>query len=187
MKKCRQCGAEMNDNVLFCTKCGTKMEAQKEPEVQQNTQQNTQQNVNMNTFNYGQQNAGYANAGYQQQYRMPVDPYDHTAEFDPKDISENKVCAMLCYLMGAMGIIIALLASNTSKYTAFHVRQALKFQVVTILAGLASMLLCWTFIVPIAAGILMIALWVCRIIAFFSICKGKACEPPIIKNFNFLR
>ena len=56
MKKCRQCGAEMNDNVLFCTKCGTKMEAQKEPEVQQNTQQN----VNMNTFNYGQQNAGYA-------------------------------------------------------------------------------------------------------------------------------
>ena len=37
-----------------------------------------------------------------------VDPTDHTAEFDPKDISENKVLAMVPYLMGWIGIIIAL-------------------------------------------------------------------------------
>ena len=94
---------------------------------------------------------------------------------------------MLVYLMGPIGIIIALLASSTSKYTAFHVRQALKFQVLSILSGLASVILFWTFIVPIAAGILAIALWVCKIIAFFSICKGKACEPHIVRKFNFLR
>ena len=28
MKTCKQCGAELNDNVLFCAKCGTKVEAQ---------------------------------------------------------------------------------------------------------------------------------------------------------------
>ena len=59
-----------------------------------------------------------------------VDPYDHTAEFDPKDISDNKVICMLIYLTGAIGIFIALLASSTSQYVAFHVRQALKFLVV---------------------------------------------------------
>lgn len=183
MKTCKQCGAELNDNVLFCTKCGTKVEAQ-----------SGAQDANMNFAFQGQNNQQNVGGGYvntnpnaYQQYSMPVDPYDHTAEFDPKDISDSKVVAMLVYLMGPIGIIIALLASSTSKYTAFHVRQALKFQVLSILSGLASVILFWTFIVPIAAGILAIALWVCKIIAFFSICKGKACEPHIVRKFNFLR
>ena len=62
------------------------------------------------------------------------DPYDHTAEFDPKDISDNKVFAMICYLMGFIGIIVALLATNSSKYAMFHVRQALKIEVASILS-----------------------------------------------------
>lgn len=179
MKTCKQCGAELNDNVLFCTKCGTKMEEQEANANFAFQGQGNQQNMG----------GGYVNTNPNpyQQYAMPIDPYDHTAEFDPKDISDNKVLAMLVYLMGPVGIIIALLASNTSKYTAFHVRQALKFQVISILAGLVTLILFWTIIVPVAVGILSIALWVCKIIAFFSICKGKACEPHIIRKFNFLR
>ena len=182
MKKCRHCGAEMNDNVVFCTNCGTKME---DKEVNMNHAQQGQ-----NNYGGPQMAGGYTNSNanaYQPYTAAPVDPYDHTAEFDPKDISDNKVLAMLVYLMGAVGIIIALLASNTSKYTAFHVRQALKFQVLSILIGLVTVLLCWTIIVPVAAGLLCAALWVCKIIAFFSICKGKACEPYIVRNFNFLK
>ena len=63
-----------------------------------------------------------------------VDPNDHTAEFDPADISANKVLAMVPYLMGWLGILITLLASGTSAYAGFHVRQALKIQVVTALS-----------------------------------------------------
>ncbi len=63
-----------------------------------------------------------------------VDPCDHTAEFDPADISANKVLAMVPYLMGWLGIIITLLASGTSAYAGFHVRQALKIQVLTALS-----------------------------------------------------
>ena len=37
-----------------------------------------------------------------------VDPADHTAEFDPADISQNKVFAMLPYVMGIIGVVIAL-------------------------------------------------------------------------------
>lgn len=70
----------------------------------------------------------------QQAFVPAYDPYDHTAEFDPKDISDNKVFAMLCYLMDFIGIIVALLATHSSKYTMFHVRQALKITVVSILS-----------------------------------------------------
>ena len=117
----------------------------------------------------------------------PCDPYDHTAEFDAKDISDNKAASMLAHLMGPIGIIIALLVSNTSPYAAFHVRQALKFTVIEILATLFVALLCWTIIVPIAYGIFAVILLVVRIICFFDICAGKAKEPPVIRSFKFLK
>lgn len=56
------------------------------------------------------------------------DPLDHTAEFDSADISANKVFALIPYLMGWFGVIITLLASSSSPYAGFHVRQALKIQ-----------------------------------------------------------
>lgn len=92
--------------------------------------------------------------------------------------------AMLCYLMDFVGIIIALLATHSSKYTMFHVRQALKITVVSILSV-------FVIIIPIlgwiAFPILQIILWVIKIISFFQICSGKAKEPAIIRSFGFLR
>ena len=125
------------------------------------------------------------------QYRLPqqafvpaYDPYDHTAEFDPKDISDNKVFAMLCYLMDFIGIIVALLATHSSKYTMFHVRQALKITVVSILSVFVLII---PFLGWIAFPILQGIIWVIKIISFFQICSGKAKEPAIIRSFGFLR
>lgn len=171
MKICSKCGAQMNDNAVFCTHCGARFEGQNAG--------TEAPGANGSYNNYAGYNGGYPSA--------PADPYDHTAEFTAKDISDNKVMAMLVYLMGTIGVIIALLASNTSPYAAFHVRQALKFTVLKILIGIISLLLCWTIIVPIAGGIAAIVLFVVKIICFFSICQGKAKEPPIIRSFDFLR
>ena len=124
---------------------------------------------------------------YTYTYRDETPAWDHTEEFDPKDVSENKVVAMLVYLLGPIGIIIALLASNTSPYAAFHVRQGLKFTVMDCLLVLIAVILCWTIIVPIAAAIFELILSIVKIICFFSICKGNAKEPPIIRSFGFLR
>ena len=160
MKTCPTCNTQLDDNAVFCNVCGTQFAAPAQP--------------------------GYApQGGYQTPF--VADPTDHTAEFDAKDISDNKVISMLVYLMGTFGIIIALLASNTSPYAAFHVRQALKISVVTILGGLLSALLCWTIIVPLAYSFFMIAIFVVKIICFFDVCKGKAKEPAIIKGFGFLK
>ncbi|MBQ2276953.1 MAG: zinc ribbon domain-containing protein [Clostridia bacterium] len=114
----------------------------------------------------------------------PADMTDHTAEFDPADISQNKVVAMVPYLLGWIGIIIALLASGTSPYASFHVRQALKIQICSVLAGFLAIIpiLGW-----IAMGICAILAVVINLIGFFDVCRGMAREPLIISKFGFLR
>ena len=94
---------------------------------------------------------------------------------------------MLVYLLGTMGIIIALLAARDSNYIAFHVRQAMKITVTTILTIIVTAILCWTIIVPIAAGIFLTVIYVIKIICFFQICSGKAKEPAIIRSIGFLK
>lgn len=122
-----------------------------------------------------------------QQYSSQAMPWDHTKEFDPQDISDNKVIAMLVYLLGVPGIIIALLGSNHSPYARFHLRQALKFLVIETLLLMVVLVLCWTLIVPIVGGLFECVLIVVKIICFFSICNGQAKEPPIIRSFGFLK
>lgn len=192
MKTCPNCQQQMDDNLAFCMNCGTQLPAGQTAQAGQPVPtpppvapvappQNAQFNNQVPP-----QNGPYGNVPPTQP--GPVfDPYDHTAEFTAKDISDNKVISMLVYLMGAIGIVIALLAANSSPYAAFHVRQALKFTVVNILLGIAAAVLCWTFIVPIVAGLAALALLVVKIICFFQICKGKAVEPYIIRSLTFLK
>ena len=157
MKICPNCHAQLDDSSIFCTSCGTQFGA---VPPQQNAVP-------------PQQNAVPPQPAFAPAY----DPYDHTAEFDPKDISDNKVFAMLCYLMDFFGIIVALLATHSSKYTMFHVRQALKITVVSILSV-------FVIIIPILGWI---AFPILQIILFFQICSGKAKEPAIIRSLGFLR
>lgn len=118
----------------------------------------------------------------------PIVPaYDHTAEFSPEDISNNKPYCMLIYLMGVIGIVIALLAGKDSPYVHFHVREGIKFTITTILLGICAAVLCWTIIVPIVAGIASVVVFVLRVIAFFRICGGRAVEPAIIRDIKFLK
>lgn len=198
MKICKNCGAEMQDSALFCTSCGTKAEDQAAQDTQSaqggqtyGADPNAGASMNGNSYMYGGQNARYGqnpnmNQGYQQYY-APIDPYDHTSEFDAKDISDNKVIAMLAYLMGTVGVIVALLASGESPYVAFHVRQSLKYTVLSVLSGLVGAVLFWTFIVPIAVAIFVGVLWICKIIAFVSVCKGQAKEPHIVRSLKFMK
>ena len=186
---CPKCGSEMNDGSAFCTKCGAALNAQNNEQAKGNP--NPQAGPQMNGMPQGNPNPQAGPQMNGMPYGMPQQPYmdpkDHTAEFNPKDISDNKVMAMLPYLMGTIGIIIALLASRESAYTYFHVRQALKITVTTLLVGIITAILCWTVIVPIAGGVCAVILFVVRIICFFQVCSGKAKEPAIVSSFGFLK
>ncbi len=112
------------------------------------------------------------------------DPSDHTAEFDPADISENKVIAMAPYLMGWVGIIVALLAINNSKYVSFNVKQTLKLEICLVLSAFLCIV---PFLGWVAFGVCTIIILVLKIIGFVNVCKGKAQEHPIVKDFAFLK
>ena len=132
------------------------------------------------------QQPGMPPQGYPAPYPS-ADPKDHTAEFDPKDISNGKVFAMCAYLLGTIGCIMALLGAQKSEYAMFHVRQALKLSVTENLLTILSILLVWTVIVPIAGSICMVIIFVVRIILFFHVANGKAKDAPIIGSLGFLK
>ncbi len=163
MKNCPNCNAQLDDSAVFCGTCGTKIA----PAQQPNPQQTYQQPVYQQTV-----------------YR---DPSDHTAEFEAKDISENKVFAMICYLVGLLGVIIAAICSKESAYVKFHMRQSIKMEICSALIGIVAAVLCWTFIVPLCAVVVSIIILVLKIIAFIQVCKGEAKEPGIIKDLKFLK
>ena len=116
--------------------------------------------------------------------QVTANPTDHTAEFNPMDISDNKVLAMIPYLFGWIGIIITLLGCGGSPYASFHVKQALKIQVIAALSILLAIIpiLGW-----IAMGVWSIITVVIDIICFVKVCQGKAEEAPIISKFKFLK
>ena len=170
MKYCPNCGSGIADEATFCPACGNNIGNPGNPAPGYNP------------------NPGY-NPGYNPAPAYPVyDPFDHTSEFDPKDISDNKVICMLIYLAGYVGIFVALLMAGSSKYVAFHVRQALKFEVAIMLLGIIGVVGAILFFIPtIVAAVMICVLSVIKIICFFQICNGQAKEPAIIKNLKFMK
>lgn len=182
MKTCPNCQNQINDAAMFCPNCGAQFAA-------------PQGNPDQQAPNYNQPPYGYAP-------QPAYDPFDHTAEFDAKDISDNKVIGMLIYLAGYIGILVALLMANTSKFVSFHIRQALKFEVTALLFGLAYgvglFVIALIALIPvlgwIIAGIYVLiglavpaVLFVLKIICFVDICKGQAKEPALIRNLKFMK
>ena len=178
MKICPKCNSQLADDAVFCTTCGAQL-----GDFAQEPQPNFQDQPQNQQFNQQQNQNPY----YAQPVAPMYDPFDHTAEFDAKDISDNKVFAMAAYLLGLLGVIIALLASHDSKFARFHVNQALKFTIINILVMICAVVLCWTIIVPIAAGIMYLVILVIEIICFFQVCSGKAKEAPILRSLKFLK
>lgn len=179
MKTCPNCRNQIADEAVFCPICGSGVSVASQYQPQQTPQ---------------------PQVPYNAEYTQPpvstipyVDPYDHTADFDIRDVSGHKVIAMLVYLLGPVGIIMALLAATDSKYANFHVKQGMKLTVAEILGVLAlavAAFILWNirlrslmfFLVAVA----LIGLVVLHLIAFMQVCKGKAKDLYIVRKLRFL-
>lgn len=163
MKNCPKCNAQLNDDAMFCVNCGAQIGANPNP----------QQNV-------------YAQP-------MPTAPVvsstDHTAEFSPAEVADNKLFAALIYALSIVGVVIALLANinNKSEYLKFHIKQGLKLFIANMIVTVASLVLCWTFIVPFAGAICSLIILVVDVICFIQTLRNKSVEPPIISGLGFLK
>lgn len=168
MKVCPICHSQVSDESNYCTMCGNRLLDDTQP--------------------VPYQPPVYQNAYQQPVYPQPVyDPYDHTAEFEAADVSRNKLYALAMYLLGVVGMIIALLGAKDSAYVQFHLRQNLKFLIVEALLAICAVLLAITFIIPILAAVALAVVEVIRVIAFCQVCRGKAKEPAIIRSLGFLK
>ena len=114
---------------------------------------------------------------------------DHTSEFDPNDIENNKVMAVLAYL--SILVIIPLLAAKNSKFARFHCNQGLVLAVAEILIRFVMNLLALIPVVGIVFTIIgYIVNIICLILSIIGIVNavnGKAKELPVVGSIKFLK
>lgn len=206
MKICHNCGTEVSDTAKFCRICGTKLDQQENSEMEETidipafagsdyswgpptgSPEDYNQPAMPPVYMGGaEQDAEEEYRETGSEYKTEIPEWDHTEDYDSEDISENKVMAMAAYLLGPLGVIIALIAGQTSPFAKFYMQQGLKFTIVEALIGIIMVAFCWTLIVPAAGAVALIILEIVKVISFISICKGKAVEPPIIRSLSFLK
>jgi len=119
---------------------------------------------------------------------------DITNQFDPQDISQNKVMAVLAYF--GILVLIPIFAAKESKFARFHSNQGLILLILGIALSIISSILS-TILFSISyklmwiMGIISFAIWV--IIAVFFVlgvinaAKGRAKELPLIGHFKLLK
>ncbi len=103
---------------------------------------------------------------------------DYTCQMDPRDISENKIMAILAYLSWL--ILIPIFAAPNSRFARFHINQALPLViasfVLSILGGVMTFIL-WPL------GLLFwladIGICVLIILGIINAAQGRAKELPI--------
>ena len=100
-------------------------------------------------------------------------------QFDPQDIADNRIMAMLGYL--SMGVL-PMLGCRNSAFAMHHVNQALWIFIGSMLCSLAAGILAFTFIIPILAGIALIVLFVFEIIVIVRGLKGSGKYLPFIEK-----
>ncbi len=182
MKVCPNCQNNLDDAAVFCTACGATLgDVPPANQAQPQSNSNVPPQGQVPPQNEAPQGAPY----YAPPVQPVVDPFDHTDEFDAKDIADNKLLAMLVYLFGLLGVVVAYIAKKDSPYLEFHVKQGLKLGIAEALVGLVTAVLSWTCIVPVVGSIALVVLMVIQVIAFVDVCNNKAKEPAIIRNLKF--
>ncbi len=187
MKICPNCGNSVSDDATFCNNCGASLSDVK-PQADQTQGQPAgaplqQTPVAPQVMQQGAFNQAQGQGVMPQPY-VAYDPKDHTSEFDPKDIADNKIFAVVPYLFSFVVGIIAGIYVSESQFLKFHIKNALRLDIASVLVALL-------FIIPvlgwIAGGILVAILFVVKIIAIVQAFSGKAKELPIISSIGFLK
>ncbi len=166
MAFCGKCGTQLPEGSNACPNCG----AATNPNAQQNgaQQQNTQQggfNAAVNNF---------------------TNTKNTTGEFDPADIQNNKIMAVLAYI--GILFLVPLLAAKDSKFARFHANQGLVLFLADIIVGIASGILVWIPIIGwLISLVLSIALFVFMIIGIVNAAQGQAKELPLIGSIKIVQ
>ncbi len=115
---------------------------------------------------------------------------DSTAQFDPQDIQNNKVMALLAYL--GFLFLIPLLAAPNSRFARYHANQGLVLFIFEAIAGVVTGIICVIpFVGWIIGGILSGAVGifglVLTILGIVNAVNGQAKQLPLIGGITILK
>lgn len=178
MAFCKNCGTSLPEGATFCSQCGTPVSDTASQAATERQQDGTKAK---NIF----------------------DTDDSTAEFDPADISQNKIMAVLSYI--GILVLIPIFAAKDSKFARFHATQGLNVCVFSVayyivyailtailraifyssyaLMGVGSVILGILGVVNALASAVIL---VYEILGIVNACQGKAKQLPIIGKIDIL-
>ncbi len=111
---------------------------------------------------------------------------DSTGAFNPNDISNNKVMAILAYF--GILVLVPLLAAKESPFARFHANQGLVLFVASIIcfiiAAVLSSISSWLGLI---GTILYIVIGVLAIIGIINAATGKAKQLPLIGGIQLIK
>ncbi|MFP4368623.1 MAG: DUF4870 domain-containing protein [Bacteroidota bacterium] len=109
---------------------------------------------------------------------------DHTQQFDPKDIEDNKIMGVLAYLI----FFLPLLAAKDSKWAYYHANQGLVLLLFAIGVNIVGIILDF---IPILGWllhfILVIFILVLVVVGMINASAGKAKPLPLIGGIKILK
>ena len=118
---------------------------------------------------------------------------DHTSEFDPTDIQNNKTMGILSYI--GLLVLIPIFAAKNSKFARFHANQGLVLVIAQ--AIVYTVLSITAFIlgrIPFIGWLFSLIIWILypvvvipSIIGIINAAKGQAKELPIIGGIKILK
>ncbi len=174
MALCKNCGAQIEDNVKFCPQCGATAE-------NIGTQQTQPQQNEAAQNNFSAKFASLNNTA------------DTTAEFDANDVTQNKAMAILAYF-GPL-VLIPIFAAKGSKFARYHSNQGLllliactAWSIVYNIINRIILAISWRlYFISSIIGIFSIVFIVLAVIGIVNAANGKAKELPVIGKYKILK
>lgn len=172
MAFCEKCGAQIDDSAKFCNVCGAPRTPISEATVKDGT------GTNGNTGKSG--------------FAAIFDTPDHTAEFDPTEINNNKVICVISYLW--ILFFLPLVCCPDSRYGKFHANQALILLLTSVALGIVTTIFSFMGFIPfigILFNLLSALVSLCDLgLLLFGMINtglGKSKELPIVGRFTIIK
>ena len=118
---------------------------------------------------------------------------DHTSEFDPTDIQNNKTMGILSYI--GLLVLVPIFAAKDSKFARFHanqglvlvIAQAIVTTVLSITAAILGMIPYIGWLLALLIRLIIPVVYIPSIIGIINAAKGQAKELPIIGGIRILK
>ena len=156
MAFCPNCGSKLDGDPAFCPSCGTRLNVTRSQKT-----------------DYSDDLKKVAD-----NLKDLTDTPDTTDHYDPRDISDNKLMGILCYL--SILWLIPFLTTKDSPFVRFHLNQGLLVLIVE-LAGAVMQF------IPIVGWLIGVIAFALSIIGIVNVVNGKVQELPLIGKFTLLK